>query len=756
MANSQRVRPFTGSDIPQVAGLHRNIYRQDEQPSPELERCYRGFFQDVFLENPWYDDRVSSLVCEDGTGRIIGFLGAMPRPMRLEGRPIRAAVCSMLMVDPQQRNSLASVQLIRSLLSGPQDLTFADESTSPSRKLWERLGGTTSMLNSMHWIRPLKPAGLLNVRLSQHPGLRPLGKLSAPLCWAADAAITHLRFSPYRFAAARLAGEELDTRTLLECSTGLYDSQALRPEYDERSLRWLLELASHDGGLEKIVVRNSSGSAVGFYVYHLNRDGIAEVLQMATQPAFTKDVVDHLLNRAARQGAVAVTGRLDPRYIDELGSSCLMRARYWMLVHSRNPHLLSAIEGGRPYLTRLEGEWCLQFHASRYRHRNIESRPAVQALPAPGDSTPRVQYATGGVELIEKLADEWRRLCDEASREPFYRPEWVAAYVRAFAPDEKVVLITVRSGGVLQAVLPMIEERSHYCGIPVTKLRGAANAHSCRFDLVRSAGPDGDAATAAIWRYLSESPGWDLIEFPYVVEGAALEPMANTARLERFPIGLKESMRTPYVPLSWIAPADDPILYHTNPRFRAQVRRKRRQIETGGKLEMRRVTTADPALLQAFYDLEGSGWKGKQGTAIACSEDTRRFYNEIGRYGEQFGYLTLYFLEYDGRPIAAQFGITHGGRYFMPKLAFDENYSQYGPGHLLIHEILRDCVERGLSEYDFTGPWAEYKAKWTSSTRLHSTITIFRHGFFGEALHTAKFKVEEGVKDVLRPLLGRG
>src|SRR6185369_3355824 len=158
----QRVRSFIADDVPQVAELHRRLYRANEQPSPELEHSYRGFFQDVYLNNPWYDERLGPLVCEDGGGKIIGFLGVMPRPMRMGGRTIRAAVSSMWMVDPNHRAGLAAVQLLKAFLSGPQDLSYADESTGPSRKLWERLGGTTSLLYSMHWVRPLRPAGLLN------------------------------------------------------------------------------------------------------------------------------------------------------------------------------------------------------------------------------------------------------------------------------------------------------------------------------------------------------------------------------------------------------------------------------------------------------------------------------------------------------------------------------------------------------------------------------------------------------------------
>src|SRR5690242_1417787 len=179
---AQRVRPFAADDIPQVAELHRGIYREDEERSPELERSYRYFFEEVYLNNPWYDDKLRSLICEDGNGKVIGFLGVMPRPMRVNGRPIRAALSSMFMVDANHRMGLAAVQLLKGFLAGPQDLSYTDESTSPSRKLWERLGGVTSMLYSMHWTRPIRPAGLLNVQLAQRSGFRSLATVSAPFC----------------------------------------------------------------------------------------------------------------------------------------------------------------------------------------------------------------------------------------------------------------------------------------------------------------------------------------------------------------------------------------------------------------------------------------------------------------------------------------------------------------------------------------------------------------------------------------------
>jgi len=738
---SARIRPFASDDVGQVARLHHSLYRCSEDYSRDMDLAYASFFHDVYLGNPWYEEQLSSLVYEDADGKITGFLGVMPRSMRIDGRPVQAAVSSMFMVEPNSRSSLAALQLMKAFMSGPQDLSLADEATEGARKLWERLGGHTSHLNSIYWTLPLRPAGFVNLRMARRDPLRPLAKASLPFCKVLDSALAACGrgFHPPQ---PRLLEESLDIQTLLECARTLRDSRRLHPEYQETSLRWLLETGEHEGAggkLEKLAVRNADHELVGWYIYHLSKGGVAELLQIGFKHDSAKDVLDHLLHRTWSQGAVAVAGRLDRRLMPHLGGNYLMNPRYWMLVHSKNPELVDLIDRGENDLSRLEGEWCLQFHMGRYKNH-----PPSSAV---------VRAKTGGVEIVESLAEEWRRLCEQGrSDEPFYRPEWVAAYIRAFAPRAKVVVVTARVDGELKAVLPLIEERSSFRGIPFKKLRDASNTHSCRFDMVCAPGAEGDAAVRAIWKFLAKRSGWDVMQLSAVPEEAALFSFTEAARLDGFPTQQNVSMSSPYLPLTGLDETKDPLVLQSSVNFRSIVRRRERQLKEQGNVVFRRVTKADPEMLQRFYDLEGSGWKGKEGTAIACSEQTRQFYDEIALNGERFGYLSLFFLEFDGRPIAAQFGLTHAGRYFMPKLGIDENYRKCGPGHLLTHEIMRNCVENGIHEYDFTGPWAEYKAKWTSTNRSHFTLWIFRKSLRGRLLHSL-FKMEANARKVVRRLL---
>src|SRR6185503_523061 len=130
------VRPFRQEDLPAIVELRRRCFRF-EAPAPD-EQVERDLTT-LFLDSPWRDPELPALVYEDAQGKIVGFLGVLPRPMSLGGVPIRAAATTRLMVEPERRG-VAALRLLQTFLSGPQDLSLADQATGSSRALWERLG----------------------------------------------------------------------------------------------------------------------------------------------------------------------------------------------------------------------------------------------------------------------------------------------------------------------------------------------------------------------------------------------------------------------------------------------------------------------------------------------------------------------------------------------------------------------------------------------------------------------------------------
>jgi CelD/BcsL family acetyltransferase involved in cellulose biosynthesis len=363
-----------------------------------------------------------------------------------------------------------------------------------------------------------------------------------------------------------------------------------------------------------------------------------------------------------------------------------------------------------------------------------------------------VHVQSGGAELLERLAADWRALCDEAGGEIFYRPEWTQAYLCAFAPRAKITVLSAWAGERLRAVLPLVREHLWTGGLPAARLTLPANVHSFRLGPAHCPGEEGDQALRALWRALKELPGWSVLDVSHVVEGNGLDRLAALAREERFPVARKRTSQTLYLPIGGSSSKDLPAwMAGTRPKFRSHLRRARRQLEEQGTLALKHYSTADPAALERFYALEASGWKGAEGTAIQCDPRTRRFYDSVARAAAEQGYLSLDFLELNGKPIAAHFGFNFRGRYFLAKAGYDESFRRYGPGQLLVNEVLNETPQRGLHEFDFVGPATWDESRWASARRTSYRIFIFRKNWYGGLLHALRISA----RDFARRLLGK-
>ena len=355
------IRRFVKDDVPLVAHLQRTVWGQDEEFA-DLDRC-RNYLAEVFLENPCGEAALPSLVYEEEGGWIAGFLGIVPRRMVMNGRRFDAAVSSQFIVHPSSCVPVVALRLAQTFLDGPQDLSIADEANDVSRKIWEGLGGTTLLMRSLYWIRPVRP---VEFRLSTLQGRSVFGRL-APIFRSfgviADALTTRLPPSPFCVRPTRGQPEPLGSSTVLSYIREFSGAGSLCVDYDDRVFDWLLERIRHvnaNGRVVAATIRNDQ-EILGWYVCHLGGARTMELLQLVAKPEAMDDVLDHLIYQTWREGAVAVTGRMEPKFVAALsGRRCLFRRGPWMLIKARDSNLLQSFVSGSACFSRLDGEWPLQ------------------------------------------------------------------------------------------------------------------------------------------------------------------------------------------------------------------------------------------------------------------------------------------------------------------------------------------------------------------------------------------------------------
>ncbi|MBK9313232.1 MAG: hypothetical protein IPM55_03120 [Acidobacteria bacterium] len=331
-------------------------------PTSALE----DYFSQIFFHNPWYDESIPSLVYKRTDGRIIGFIGVVPRRMTYHGKAIRVAVSFHFMVDPDSRSSLAGVQILKHFFSGPQDLSITDGAGEIGRKIWEGVGGTTAWAYSLFWTKILRPGQYAAGLIGNRKYFKPFAWAATPFCKIADASTAILAPNIYAPQVDISKEEELDLDVLINHAHHFAQKRSLLPVYEAESLRWLfdqLDQMNYYGALKKILVRDDNGEIIGWFIYYLKPGGTSTVIQFLSNKNSIQTTIDHLFHHARRHNSIALHGRLDPRLMQEFSDNrgYFNRNGSWLLVHSRDLNILHSIQSSEALLTGLEGEFGLLF-----------------------------------------------------------------------------------------------------------------------------------------------------------------------------------------------------------------------------------------------------------------------------------------------------------------------------------------------------------------------------------------------------------
>lgn len=345
----QNVCAFDASHAGDVARLFHKTFRGNKGQFPSSLAAY---LVEAYLDHPWYDAQLPSLVSMTDDGRVDGFIGVFPLRMSLGARKVRAAVSGSLMVDEPEKNPLVGARLMRRYLQGPQDISITESANSVSQSMMARLGGRVLPLNSLEWCEVFRPLGMAVVLASRAVGAV---KAFAPIARAGDALLSRCRKDGSQSAQTRSSaltrGEDADEDSFIACALRCAAQFALKPDWEETVLRWLLTQATRKeehGPMMCRLVYGKGDTPIGGYVVYLRPGGLAWVLQIFAEPGRADPVLDNLAAYAQSHGAVALRGRSTPLLIEPLlKRGCLFLHRSATIVHASDESLLtSAMQDG--------------------------------------------------------------------------------------------------------------------------------------------------------------------------------------------------------------------------------------------------------------------------------------------------------------------------------------------------------------------------------------------------------------------------
>jgi CelD/BcsL family acetyltransferase involved in cellulose biosynthesis len=319
------------------------------------------------------------------------------------------------------------------------------------------------------------------------------------------------------------------------------------------------------------------------------------------------------------------------------------------------------------------------------------------------------------IARLEALAPEWDRLADGHAR-PLLRHDWFASCIGTLHDPCDLRVVTVRDGDRLVAVAPLV--RVGAGAAARLELIGVSSLHEPCGLLYES--------PAARERLVAAVVG---LGTPLAL--SRLETASGTAPAFRRAIGrrglvlVRETRASLAVAVrgAW---AD--YERGLSSRITGNLPRVRKRAAKLGPvaIDVHSPTPDDVAAhFATVVAVEGSGWKGDEGSALRCRRSLAAFFEAYVQRAAQRGALRVAVLRFGDRVAAVELAVEAYDRWWQLKIGYEASLGSYYPGLLLTYAMVQRAFERGLVSYEFLGSAAEWEERWQPERRTFEMCVVY-------------------------------
>jgi dTDP-4-amino-4,6-dideoxygalactose transaminase/CelD/BcsL family acetyltransferase involved in cellulose biosynthesis len=336
---------------------------------------------------------------------------------------------------------------------------------------------------------------------------------------------------------------------------------------------------------------------------------------------------------------------------------------------------------------------------------------------------------------LAPLRTVWSELAVQG-RNVFATWEWASTWWEQFGRRRKPLVTICRSGDRVVGILPLYAWSTR----PLRVLRLIGHGPADELGPV-AADEDRDAVVAALGPALGRV-GWDVFVGEQLPRDRTPWDQTQASRLVR----REASPVLRFGPDGWQG-----FLDSRSRNFREQVRRRPRRLAREHRVAYR---LADGSRdlddeLETLFRLHAERWSST-GTSFLRH---RGFHRAFAHTALAQGWLRLWFLEVDGRPVAAVYGFRYAGVESYYQAGRDPAWDAYAPGFVLLAHAIRRAAEDGMTEYRLLRGGEAYKYRFATADAGLDTIALARGPGLGAALRALPAAI--AARRVVRRVVGR-
>jgi CelD/BcsL family acetyltransferase involved in cellulose biosynthesis len=165
-----------------------------------------------------------------------------------------------------------------------------------------------------------------------------------------------------------------------------------------------------------------------------------------------------------------------------------------------------------------------------------------------------------------------------------------------------------------------------------------------------------------------------------------------------------------------------------SPSTRRRDRTKRNRLAELGEIKFITPETARGALdaLDVLIEQKSAFFARRGIPNLFARPGYVDFYREFASEGQAEGLVHVSQLQVGAQVVAANFGLTLGGRYYYVLSSYtDGEMARLGPGATHLHELMRYAIDKQFTMFDFTIGDERYKLDWCDGAQpLHDHVSV--------------------------------
>jgi CelD/BcsL family acetyltransferase involved in cellulose biosynthesis len=334
-------------------------------------------------------------------------------------------------------------------------------------------------------------------------------------------------------------------------------------------------------------------------------------------------------------------------------------------------------------------------------------------------------------EQFSRLEKEWDELLSASNvNNLFLTWEWLHTWWKHLSARRKLHILAIRRGARLIALAPLALQfyAPRRAGLfRNAEFLGMGPAGSDYPDLIVRRGEEGSVMNMLAERL--DTKRYTLV-FQRIGDGpSATARLAAQLKNRGWSVTEAGVDASPYIWLrgrSWGA-----YVAGLGPSHRRNLRRRLRCLETDFAVSFDEVKTETERrqYLDDFKQLHHKRWAG--GSNALNSKSLHRFHDEFSALAFRRGWLRLYLMRLNARPVAAVYGFSYGGVFYYYQAGFDPEFSGYSVGLVALGLAIRNAIKEGVHEFDLLHGAENYKFLWTPYQRKLVTLQCYPPGVLG-------------------------